>query len=71
MVGDNYGYPEMLKCRACDGTKLGMAFVTLEDFAKLFTYGVTYDAAAMRRERAPDNEIRVRPVANEGGGTDE
>lgn len=40
-----------------DGTTVG---ISLEDFAKLFTYGETFSLAAMRHEEPPDYEIRVR-----------
>lgn len=44
-----------------DGEKLiGERWITLEEFAKLFTYGESYDKAAVRGESEPNYEIRVR-----------
>ena len=48
-----------VKVFATDRDAGGEIFITLEEFAKLFTYGLTYSMAAMRGEEAPINEIRV------------
>ncbi len=56
----------VMRCPTCDGRGYHRTSISLEDFAKLFTWGQAYDEAAMRREKAPDNEIRVRPMPQGG-----
>lgn len=47
-------------CPECGGATLQQHWITLEEFAKLFTYGETYDS----------HEIRVREPVPQGGDGD-
>jgi hypothetical protein len=47
-------------CADCKGTGREERSISLEEFAKLFTYGQTYNERAMQGLEAPDNTIRAR-----------
>lgn len=59
------GYVESLRsglssCVVCHGRKVANRAISLEDFAKLFTWTKVYDDDAMRGRTAPDYAIVVR-----------
>lgn len=55
-------------CPTCQGQQVRHRLMSLEDFAKLFTYGQTYRSLGSNLS-PPDNEIRVRaPSYSPSGG---
>lgn len=56
-------------CPDCNGAKLEQHLMLLEDFAKLFTWGVLQVRGPSRADWRDDHEIRVRPMV-EGGTSD-